>query len=122
MDTLRKDNSIAHRIYIQTSTAGYPSGTFPRALLKNRGVDVAVVSMDTCKAVARSKPSILDFVDPNEVFFGHWDNFFKIKSDTPHEVPKSNLNKLYKYYQGANDRIYRCPAMDSTHFIQSKSS
>ena len=83
---------------------------------------MAVVSMDTCKAVARSKPSILDFVDPNEVFFGHWDNFFKIKSDTPHEVPKSNLNKLYKYYQGANDRIYRFPAMDSTHFIQSKSS
>jgi L-ascorbate metabolism protein UlaG (beta-lactamase superfamily) len=108
---------IAHRVYAQTSSAGHPSGAFPPALLAERAVDVAVVSMDVAKEAARGAPSVLDFVEPRMTFIGHWDSFFRTKDMPPREVPKINLKRLQRGLSADKHRQYRIPAIDSTHYF-----
>jgi len=119
IDFLAPDDSIAHRVFAQTSSNGFPSGSFPREILDEKSVDIAIVSMDSCKEKARGKPSIIDYVDPSEVFFGHWDSFFRRKDQTPHEVMKVNLPRLHRYYQTQTDRKYRFPGFDTQYFFPS---
>jgi len=109
--------TVAHRVYAQTSSRGFPSGSLPQSILDERAVDIAVVSMDSCKQEARGETSVLDLVQPREVFFGHWDNFFLRKDQPPREVMKVDLPELYAHYLTDSSRVYRFPGFDTQYFF-----
>lgn len=91
IDLLDDDGSVAHRVYVQTSSTGPPVGLAPQAIFDEHPVDVALLAMDCANFRARGKPSILDYIDPRHVVFCHWGDFFRPKDDVPREGVKVDL-------------------------------
>tara|TARA_Y100001934_G_scaffold276162_1_gene372107 strand:+ start:530 stop:1453 length:924 start_codon:yes stop_codon:yes gene_type:complete len=113
VDFLHKEEPVK-RVYIQTSSTGYPAGFFPESILSECPVDVALLAMD-CANIKRqgSKPSIIDFLDPKHVIFCHWEDFFRPKSGVPKEIVKVDLPDLKRFFAGQKDRNYLFPYWNS---------
>jgi hypothetical protein len=117
VDFLEPDGvSIAHRVYIQTSSRGYPDGFFPVSVLEERGVDVALLAMDCANIEASGAPSIVDFIEPRTVLFCHWENFFRHKGRPPREIVKVDMFPLKQHFDADARFDYRFPAWD-TRFV-----
>ena len=108
-------DTIAHRVYIQTSSRGWPDGFFPAELLNEREVDVALLAMDCANIEASGRDSIIDFLQPETVIFCHWERFFRPKSRTPREIVKVNLPKLHRWFEADPRAAWRFPGWD-THY------
>jgi hypothetical protein len=108
VDFLSESGEIAHRIYVQTSSRGWPDGFFPPALLEERPVDVALLAMDCANISAQERPRpILDFLQPKSVIFCHWENFFRTKQQSPRDIVKVNLPRLKRWFdQHATQPVY----------------
>ncbi len=89
VDFLEGDE-VAQRVYVQTSSRGFPDGFFP-AELNDRPVDLALLAMDCANIEARGGDSIIDFLQPRAVLFCHWGDFFRRKDRTPWEGVKVKL-------------------------------
>ncbi len=94
VDLLDADGAIAHRVFVETSSTGPPSGVAPKHILDERRVDVALLAMDTANFRALGAPSVLDHIDPRHVIFCHWDNFFRTVDEAPREGVKVDLPEL----------------------------
>ena len=118
VDFLNPDGeTIAHRVYVQTSSRGHPDGFFPARVLDERGVDVALLGMDCANIEASGAPSIIDFIEPKTVLFCHWENFFRDKSKPPREIVKVNLHPLKRHFESDPRFDYRFPAWDTQYFF-----
>lgn len=112
------DGAIKWRVYVQTSSRGAPDGFFPAAIRDEHPVDVALLAMDCARQEANSRaPSIIDFLDPATVIFGHWEDFFRRKDAVPYEAAKVNLRSLRRRLPTTQDRTYLFPGWDSDHFF-----
>ena len=109
------DAEIVHRVYVETSSRGYPDGFFPPEILAERPVDVALLAMDCANIEARGHDSIIDFLQPPTVIFCHWERFFRRKDRSPREITKVNLPQLYRWFEDDARFEYRFPAWDSRH-------
>ena len=107
------DNRIQRRVYIQTTSTGFPMGSFPKTILKKHPIDVALLSMDSANIAMKNKYSILDFLDSNITFFCHYENFFRPKDEEPKEIVKVNLQKSRDFFKNTNDKTYYFPAFDA---------
>ena len=94
IDWLDEDGQIAHRVYQQTSSVGPPAGLAPASVFEERRIDLALLAMDCANLRVRGEPSILDHIDPRQVMFCHWGDFFRSKDKVPREGVKVNLPKL----------------------------
>ena len=118
VDFLKADGTtIAHRVYVQTSSRGYPDGFFPPNLLDERGVDVALLGMDCANIEARGSRSIIDFIQPRTVLFCHWENFFRTKEKPPREIVKVDMVPLKEHFDADKRFDYRFPGWDTQHFF-----
>jgi L-ascorbate metabolism protein UlaG (beta-lactamase superfamily) len=119
VDLLDEGGGIAHRVFIETSSTGPPSGVAPKHILEERRVDVALLAMDTANFRARGEPSVLDHIDPRSVIFCHWDNFFRPVEDVPREGVKVDLPQLRATLQGeAGGERYLFPGFGSRFRFQ----
>lgn len=118
VDLLEDDGrTVAHRIYVQTSSRGYPDGFFPTEVLDGRQVDIALLAMDCANIEARNERSIIDELNPSTVLFCHWENFFRSKDRPPREIVKVNLPKLHEWFEADQRADYLFPAWNSRfHF------
>ncbi len=118
VDFLQPDGkTIAHRVYVQTSSRGHPDGFFPKRIVEERSVDVALLGMDCANIEASGAPSIIDFIEPKTVLFCHWENFFRDKSKPPREIVKVNLGSLKQHFDTDDRFDYRFPGWDTRHFF-----
>lgn len=106
---------IRHRVYIQTSSRGYPDGFFPQSILEEQPVDVALLAMDCANIEANGEDSIIDFLLPKTVIFCHWENFFRRKDQPPREIVKVNLTQLKRHFDADPRAQYIFPDWD-THY------
>lgn len=107
------EDGITARVYVETSSRGYPDGFFPRSLLAERGVDLAIVSMDVANREMASGDSVLHLVDPPIVAFNHYEDFFSPKDEPPREIVKVDLPETKAFFEARGDRRYLFPAWDS---------
>ena len=118
VDLLEADGeTVVHRIYIETSSRGWPDGFFPSELLEDRGVDVALLAMDCANIEARGRDSIIDFIEPSTVLFCHWENFFRTKEEAPREIVKVDLPRLKKWFEDDPRSDYVFPYWDTRYFF-----
>jgi len=119
IDFLEHDKrTVAHRIYFQSSPAGPPYGFFPQALLNNRRVDLAIVSISIKDKKGRHPEAIIDFLNPKTVLFCHWEDFFRKKTEQPKAIRIGHIEETYnrvKETRGDSIRIV-LPA-PGAHFI-----
>ncbi len=95
VDFLAADGeTIDHRVYVQTTSTGWPDGYFPPGVRDERPVDVALLAMDCANIKARGRRSIIDFLSAPVVIFCHWEDFFRPKTEPPREAVKVNLERL----------------------------
>ena len=92
------DNRIQRRVYIQTTSTGFPMGSFPKSILKEHPIDVALLSMDSANIAMNNKYSILDFLNPNITFFCHYENFFSPKRQRTKGNRKSKPPKKQRLF------------------------
>ena len=107
------DNHIQRRVYIQTTSTGFPMGSFPDKILDERPVDVALLSMDSANIEMDNQYSILDFLNPPITFFCHYENFFRSKDKDPKEIVKVNLPKSRRFFKNTDEKTYYFPAFDA---------
>ena len=109
-----EEERIQYRLYVQTTSTGYPIGTFPQATLDEHPIDVAIVAMDCMTQKMRGNPSIIDFLSPKMTFVCHYENFFRSKDTFPKEGMKVNLKKVLKYIE-SQDLRYVIPRQESRY-------
>lgn len=107
--------AVQSRVYIQTSSTGFPVGSFPKEILDEHPVQVAILGMDCANIKAKNKPSIIDFLNPSAVVFCHWEDFFRPKTQEPRPIVRVNLHKLKKALPSTTDRQYVFPFWDRTY-------
>ena len=104
------EGRIQARVYIQSSSRGFPDGFFPRSLLKDRPVDLAVVAMDVANREMRSGDSVLHLVDAPVTIFTHYEDFFSSKARPPREIVKVDLPRTRRFFQDTDTHRYLFPS------------
>ena len=120
VDWMRPDGSVQARVYVQTSSTGYPAGFFPQTLLDEAPVDVGLISMDSANYKAKGRHTILDFLKAKAVIFCHWEDFFRPKTKPPVEIVKVNLAKLKECLPSTPAQRLFFPAWDSEYHFKIK--
>ena len=111
------EDSVVHRVYVQTSSRGLPDGLVPESVLADKPVDVALLGMDCANYEARGERSIIDILQPRTTLFCHWDNFFRSKDKPPREIVKVNLPKLKRWFDDDDRGEFLFPGWNSRfHF------
>ena len=86
-DFLNPDGKgIDYRVFFISSSTGPPDGFFPKAILEEKGVDVALVTVDCTSQQLAGKKSVIDFLQPEAVMINHWENFFRTKDQPPKPI------------------------------------
>lgn len=83
IDFLGEDGSIRFRVFFQSSVTEYPYGYFPKTILEQHPVDVAMLGMGFADLELKGKPNVISYLHPKTLIFCHWENFFKPKSTPP---------------------------------------
>ena len=120
VDFLDADQTIQKRVYVQTSSRGFPSGAFPKEILSEHPVDVALLGMDCANTKYRGQPSIIDYLKARHVVFCHWEDFFRHKEQAPKARVKAHLPKLKQYFESLEqeqEHSYIFPYFDSTFWL-----
>lgn len=102
---------VAFRVYVQSSSRGWPDGFVPPALLAERRVDVALLAMDCARVSASGRFGIVDLLHPRAVVALHWEDFFRRKDQTPWQGVKVNLASVKRRLD--RDEPWFFPAWDA---------
>ena len=105
--------AVAARVYVESSSTGHPAGFFPPELLAERGVDLALVSMDVANREMASGDSVLHLLQAPHVVFTHYEDFFRGKDEAPREIVKVNLPRTRAFFQNTADCTYWIPGWDT---------
>jgi L-ascorbate metabolism protein UlaG (beta-lactamase superfamily) len=115
VDFMDKKGGIRHRVYINTTSTGWPAGFFPQAVLDEHPVDAALLAMDCAHIAEKGGVSIIDFLKPRKVLFCHWEDFFRPKSKSPREGVKVDLPRTKERLEKTLATEVVFPGWDSTH-------
>ncbi|MEX0810813.1 MAG: hypothetical protein WD048_01270 [Chitinophagales bacterium] len=91
------EGKIQYRIFIQTSNGEKPAGYFPKEMLINHPVDIAFLSIALKGKKIRELEEMVNYIEPQLVFLGHWENFMQEKTAPVRAVAKSNISKHWIY-------------------------
>ena len=108
------DGEVAWRVYVQTSSRGLPDGLLPASVLGERGVDIALLAMDSARAEAAGRESIQEVLRPRRILFCHWGDFFRSKAKPPWEGVKVDLRRLKARLPSTTEREVLFPGWGST--------
>lgn len=92
--------TIDYRVFVQTSASHFPLGKPPEALLKQRGVDLALLCLASSNYVRPYPVEIMQYLNKHsspKYMFIHWEDFFKRGSFNNHKLVRlTNYRKLDK--------------------------
>ena len=104
IDFLNPDESVAFRIYYQDAVAPPPVGFAPESIIRERGVDVAILVPATFDQVDWHPEAFVENLQPQRVLLGHWENFFLPPISPAEPLPLTNLahfeNRLERVFDG----------------------
>ena len=117
IDFMDEHHNIKKRVYLQTSTQGYPSGTFPSSIRAEHPIDVALLGIDCATIKYENKPSIIDFLRPKNVIFCHWEDFFRRKDQPPKPKIKADIPTLQQYFSQQQSSRFLFPYWDRVFYL-----
>jgi L-ascorbate metabolism protein UlaG (beta-lactamase superfamily) len=77
IDFLGHDGQVIKRVYFSSSASSGLNGFFPKDVLAEKAVDVAILSLAMAQKADPYPSELLDLLQPSEVVFCHWENFFR---------------------------------------------
>ncbi len=96
VDFLENEKPV-FRLFYQSSAAHDDLGLFPESLLKEKSVDVAVLSIAVKGKKIDYQLNALEYVKPKITFLAHWDKFIgELNHEKPKGVPKAKVDDIYK--------------------------
>lgn len=107
---LLHEGEVRARVYVCSSSADPPSGFPDAAVIAERPVDLALVSMDTANREAAHGDSVLGLLGARTVVFTHYEDFFRPKTQAPREIVKVDLERSRAYFAARSDADYVFPA------------
>ena len=98
------------RVYIQTSSTGYPAGFTSPEVFAEHPVDLAILPMDCANLKRRgAQPNLVDELKAPTVLFCHWEDFFEPKSGVPKEIMKVDLPALREFFANTPNQRFIFP-------------
>lgn len=97
-----KDHSgkIIVRLYIQSSSCNPETANLPAAdLLNQHPIDVALLGVASYHFSPDYPDSLLQRLQPENIAWIHWENFFGSRQGEPHTVRQTNVEKFLKTYR-----------------------
>jgi hypothetical protein len=94
---IEKENKIVLRMFVQSSSCDFPEGMPPQELLSEKSVDVAFLGVASYHFSKSSYPStFLDSLQPKEIVFIHWEDFFRSYRRKPKTVLQTDVVSFFK--------------------------
>ena len=87
VDVLAPDGGVLLRLYYQDAATSPPLGWPPRELLRERGVDVALLCAASFDQVSHHPEALVRDLAPQHVIAGHWEDFFRDPGRPPRVLP-----------------------------------
>jgi len=107
---LMDGDRVQARVYVQSSSTGPPAGFFPASILRDRPVDLAIVSMDVANRERAHGDSVLHLLGAPTVVFTHYEDFFRPEDQPPREIVKVDLPATRAHFAARADARYLFPA------------
>jgi len=95
IDYLGRDGHIDFRIFIQSSSCNPPAGVPPTALLKDKSVDLAFLTPASFHFSPDYPCTLLQAVNPKEIVWIHWEDFFRKYSKDPKTLRGTDMVKFF---------------------------
>ena len=95
IDYVGHEGIIDFRIFIQSSTCNPPAGIPPPALLKGKAVDLAFLGLASFPFSPDYPCTLLQAIDPKEIVWIHWEDFFRKYSKEPRILRGTDLVKFF---------------------------
>jgi L-ascorbate metabolism protein UlaG (beta-lactamase superfamily) len=96
-----EDGVPVYRIFSQSSSAQGSKGLFPRAMLKEKSIDVVLISQAVHGKETDYSELVINHCHAPIVFCTHWENFFRSTSQPLKTVPKAKVEANYQYLVSA---------------------
>lgn len=107
---LMDGDRVQARVYVQSSSRGFPDGFVPASVLADRSVDLAIVAMDVANREMKSGDSVLHLVDAPVTIFTHYEDFFSPKDRPAREIVKVDLPATRAFFQDSTSHRYVFPS------------
>lgn len=120
IDFLSPDGqNIEKRVFFQSSSTPYPAGFFPREILKEKSVDVALLGRDFFEMELNGERNAMPWIGAETVILCHWENFFKPKSEgiSPKLVQKYADQIRELQVRQADGPRYILPTWDGKYYF-----
>lgn len=101
------------RIYIQSSSTGFPMGAFPKEILEEKEIDVACLAMDCANLKMKGETTVIDEYPAKTTFFCHYEDFFRRKDQVPREIVKVDLPAAKEFFSDVSNKEFLFPIADS---------
>lgn len=89
-----QDGEPAFRVYFQDSPSNPTRGYVHPDLLREKGVDLAILCAGAFQEVRNNPEGILDNTRPRYVLLGHWDDFFQSPREPLQALPAHDFVRL----------------------------
>ncbi len=93
LDTTHKPEK---RIYFSSSAVSYPNGYFPKDLLNEKTIDVAIISTALFQKASGYPNALIEYLQPKHTILCHWENFFKNREQKLKLVSLTRHHKMFK--------------------------
>lgn len=110
-DFLDDDGKPEKRIYFSSSCAAYSDGYFPKEILEEKSVDLAILPLALSKKAQGFPEDIINFLQPKDIIFCHWENFFRDRTKPLKPVSMSNIPKML-------EKINTLETSSNMHFVK----
>ena len=95
IDYLDRSGNIEFRIFVQSSSSNPPAGIPPVALLEEREVDLAFLGVASFQFSPDYPCTLLERIQPREVVWIHWEDFFRKYTKDPKTVRGTDVVKFF---------------------------
>lgn len=92
-----EDGVPVYRIFSQSSSAHGSKGLFPKTMLKEKSIDVVLISQAVHGKETDYSELVINHCHAPIVFCTHWENFFRSTSQPLKTVPKAKVEANYQY-------------------------
>jgi L-ascorbate metabolism protein UlaG (beta-lactamase superfamily) len=110
-DFLDDDGKPEKRIYFSSSCAAFSDGFFPKEILAEKSIDVAVLPLALSKKAEGFPEDIIKFLAPKDIIYCHWENFFRDRTKPLKPVSMSNIPRVLQKIENLKD-------VSKMHFIK----
>lgn len=95
IDFLDATQKPEKRIYFSSSAVSFPNGYFPKDVLNDKTVDIAIISTALFQKAKGYPKELIEYLQPKHTILCHWENFFKNREQKLKFVSLTRHKKMF---------------------------